>query len=144
MFTASDLSRMFNTEQALAAIAGGLLLPVFTGGKRIANLRLKKSTYDRMLENYLKINQTAVQEVNDSLVSLKQDQEKLSQNEEQEKLETVDFSYSKDKYRQGVISQKDLFQMQENLLSVKKLVTSNKADCYVDCVGLYKSVSAKI
>ena len=144
IFTASDLSRIFNTEQALAAIAGGLLLPIFTGGKRIANLRLKKSTYDRMLENYLKINQTAVQEVNDSLVSLKQDRERLSQNEEQEKLETIDFSYSKDKYKQGVISKKDLLQMQENLLSVKKLVTSNKADCYVDCIGLYKSVSAKI
>lgn len=144
VFTASDLSRMFNTEQALAAIAGGLLLPVFTGGKRLANLRLKKSTYDRMLENYLKINQIAVQEVNDSLVSLRLDKERLSQNEEHEKLEAVDFSFSKDKYNQGVMSKKDLFQSEENLLSVKKLVTSNKADCFIDSVGLYKSLSAKI
>lgn len=143
-FTASDLSRMFNTEQALATIAGGLLLPVFTGGKRLANLRLKKSTYDRMLENYLQINQTAVQEVNDSLVSLRLDKERLSQNEEHERLETVDFSYSMDKYNQGVMSKKDLFQSQENLLSVKKLVTSNKADCFIDSVGLYKALSAKI
>lgn len=143
-FTASDLSRMFNTEQALATIAGGLLLPVFTGGKRLANLRLKKASYDRMLENYLKINQIAVQEVNDSLVSLRLDKERLSQNEEHEKLETVDYSFSKDKYNQGVMSKKDLFQSEENLLSVKKLVTSNKADCFIDSVGLYKSLSAKI
>ena len=143
-FTASDLSRMFNTEQALASIAGGLLLPVFTGGKRLANLRLKKSTYDRMLENYLQINQTAVQEVNDSLVSLRLDKERLAQNVEHEKLEMVDFSFSKDKYNQGVISKKDLYQMQESLLSVKKLVISNKADCLIDSVGLYKSISAKI
>lgn len=143
-FTASDLSRMFNTEQALATIAGGLLLPVFTGGKRLANLRLKKSTYDRMLENYLQINQTAVQEVNDSLVSLRLDKERLAQNVKHEKLEMVDFSFSKDKYNQGVISKKDLYQMQESLLSVKKLVISNKADCLIDSVGLYKSISAKI
>lgn len=143
-FTASDLGRMFNTEQALAAIAGGLLLPVFTGGKRLANLRLKKSTYDRMLENYLKINQTAVQEVNDSLVSLRLDMERLAQNQEHEKLETVDYSYSMNKYNQGIMSKKDLFQSQENLLSVKKLVTSDKADCFIDSIGLYKSLSAKI
>lgn len=143
-FTASDLSRMFNTEQALATIAGGLLLPVFTGGKRLANLRLKKSTYDRMLENYLQINQTAVQEVNDSLVSLRLDKERLAQNVKHEKLEMVDFSFSKDKYNQGVFSKKDLYQMQESLLSVKKLVISNKADCLIDSVGLYKSISAKI
>lgn len=143
-FTASDLGRMFNTEQALAAIAGGLLLPVFTGGQRLANLRLKKSTYDRLLEDYLKTNQTAVQEVNDALVVLRQDRTKLSQNEEQEKLETIDFTYTQDKYKHGIISKRDLYQMQENLLSVKKLVASDRADCFIDCVGLYKAVSAKI
>ncbi|MBQ2645276.1 TolC family protein, partial [bacterium] len=79
VFTASDMSRIFNTEQALAALAGGLLLPVFTGGKRLANLRLQKSKYDRMLESYFKTNQIAVKEVNDALVVLKQDRIKLQQ-----------------------------------------------------------------
>ncbi len=141
---ASDISRIFNTQQALAAIAGGALLPVFTGGKRLANLRLQKAKYDRMLENYFKVNQTAVQEINDALVALKQDKTKLSQNEEHEKLETTDFKYTQKRYENGVISKRDLYQMQENLLSVKKLVTSDKADCYIDSIGLYKAVSAKI
>ena len=141
---ASDISRIFNTKQALAAIAGGALLPVFTGGKRIANLRLQKAKYDRMLENYFKVNQTAVKEVNDALVALKQDKIKLSENEEHEKLETADFKYTQHRYDNGVISKRDLYQMQENLLSVKKLVTSDKADCYIDSIGLYKAVAAKI
>ena len=141
---ASDISRIFNTQQALAAIAGGALMPVFTGGKRLANLRLQKAKYDRMLENYFKVNQTAVQEINDALVALKQDKTKLSQNEEHEKLETTDFKYTQKRYENGVISKRDLYQMQENLLSVKKLVTSDKADCYIDSIGLYKAVSAKI
>lgn len=143
-FTANDLGKMFNTEQAIVALAGGLLLPVFTGGKRIANLRLKKSTYDRMLEQYLKTNQVAIQEVNDALVALRQDKLKLSRNEEQEKLETADFAYTQKKYKHGIISKRDLYQMQENLLSVKKLVAADKADCFIDCISLYKSVSAKI
>ena len=143
-FNASDMSRMFNTTNSIASLAGAVLPPVFTGGKRLASLRLKKSTYDRMLEDYLKVNQTAVQEVNDSLVSLKQDKIKLIQNEEHEKLEEIDYSYSKDKYEQGIISKRELFQKEENLLSVKKLTASDRANCYIDCISLYKSVSAKI
>lgn len=143
-FDSSSLGSMFSTKTALAALAGGAVLPIFTGGKRLANLRLKRSTYDRMLEDYLKVNQTAIQEINDSLVSLKQDKKKLAQNEEHQILETKDFSYSKDKYSQGVISKKDLLQVQENLLTVDKLVASGKADCLIDTIGIYKAVSAKI
>lgn len=144
IFTASDLGRMLNTEQAIVGLAGGLILPIFTGGKRLANLRLKKSTYDRMLENYFKINQTAIQEVNDALVALNQDKVKLNQDLEQEKLETKDLSYTFDRYNNGVISKRDLYQMQENLAMVQKLVASDRADCYIDCISLYKAVSAKI
>lgn len=143
-FDSSNLGSMFSTKSALAALAGGAVLPIFTGGKRLANLRLKRSTYDRMLEDYLKVNQTAIQEINDSLVSLKQDKKKLSQNKEHQTLEMKDFAYSKDKFSQGVISKKDLIQVQENLLTVDKLVASGKADCLIDCIGVYKAVSAKI
>lgn len=143
-FNSSSLESMFTTKSALAALAGAAVLPIFTGGKRLANLRLKRSTYDRILEDYLKVNQTAIQEINDSLVSLKQDKKKLSQNEEHQTLEMKDFSYSKDKFNQGVISRKDLIQVQENLLTVDKLVTSGRADCLIDCIGVYKAVSAKI
>lgn len=143
-FNSTDIGSMFNTKASLAALAGGAVLPIFTGGKRLANLRLKRSTYDRMLEDYLKINQTAMQEINDSLVALKQDKIKLSRNEEHQTLELKDFSYSKDKFAQGIISRKDLIQVQENLLSVDKLVASGKADCLIDSIGIYKSVSAKI
>ena len=143
-FDSNSLGSMFSTKSALAALAGGAVLPIFTGGKRLANLRLKRSTYDRMLEDYLKVNQTAMQEINDSLVSLKQDKTKLEQNEEHQVLEIKDFSFSKDKYSQGVFSKKDLLQVQENLLTVEKLVASGKADCLIDSIGIYKAVSAKI
>ena len=143
-FDSNSLGSMFSTKSALAALAGGAVLPIFTGGKRLANLRLKRSTYDRMLEDYLKVNQTAMQEINDSLVSLKQDKTKLEQNEEHQVLEIKDFSFSKDKYSQGVISKKDLLQVQENLLTVDKLVATGKADCLIDSIGIYKAVSAKI
>ena len=53
---------MFSKETTLAALALGAMLPVFTGGSRIANLKLKKVQYDKMLENYYKTNLNAIQE----------------------------------------------------------------------------------
>jgi outer membrane protein TolC len=144
IFNANDLGKIFNTEAALTAIAAGILIPVFTGGKRLANVRLNKATYDRMLENYFKINQIAVQEINDSLVSLREDKLKLAQNEEHQRLEEKDYSFSKQKYENGVISKLDLYQMQENLLAINKLVLSGQADCLIDTISVYKSVSAKV
>lgn len=143
-FTAGDLGRMFSTKTALSALAAGLVLPVFTGGKRIANLRLKKSTYDRVLENYFKINQTAIQEINDALVVLNQDYTKLEQNKKHLQLEQKDFDATKSRYEQGVISKKDYYQMEENLVSVEKLVASNTSDCLINAIGLYKAAGSKI
>lgn len=143
-FTASDLGRMFNSKMALSALAAGLILPVFTGGKRIANLRLKKSTYDRVLENYFKTNQTAIQEINDALVVLKQDYTKLEQNQKHEQLEKKDFEITKSRYEAGVISKRDYYQMEENLMSVQKLVASNTSDCLINAIGLYKAAGSKI
>ncbi len=143
-FTASDLGRMFNTKTALSALAAGAVLPIFTGGKRLANLRLKKSTYDRVLENYFKINQVAIQEINDALVVIKQDYSKLAQNQEHEKLEQEDFKLTQKRYEAGVISKMDYYQMEENLATVEKLVAANTSDCFINVIGLYKAAGSKI
>lgn len=63
----------------LGALAAGAMLPIFTGGRRIANLKLKKVQYDKVLNKYMKTNLTAIQEVNDALVSVKKDTEKMAQ-----------------------------------------------------------------
>ena len=135
---------MFSTKTALSALAAGLILPVFTGGKRIANLRLKKSTYDRVLENYFKINQTAIQEINDALVVLNQDYTKLEQNKKHLQLEQKDFEITKSRYNEGVISKRDYYQMEESLMTVQKLVASNTSDCLINAIGLYKAAGSKI
>ena len=48
----------------LLGLGGGLMTPLFQGGSLIANLRLKKATYERILQDYYKTNLTAIQEVN--------------------------------------------------------------------------------
>lgn len=76
MFLSGDLGSLWTTKNALAALGGGLGLPLFTGGRRIANLKMKKVEYERVLNNYYQTNLTAIQEINDAMVSIKLDEEK--------------------------------------------------------------------
>lgn len=42
LFNAGDLGSILTTKNALMGLAGGAILPLFTGGRRLANIRLKK------------------------------------------------------------------------------------------------------
>ena len=143
-FNAADLGSLFTTKNMLWAIGGGALLPIFTGGKRIANLKLKKAQYERILHNYYQTNLTAIQEVNDTLAAVKLDKEKMEQTIKQAALEAEDYGYNEKKYAQGVISLLDLIQFKENLLTIDKLVAQQKAECLVDSIGLYKAAGSQI
>ncbi len=144
MFLAGDIGSLWSTKNMLAALGGGLNLPLFTGGRRIANLRMKKDVYERMLNDYYKTNLTAIQEVNDAMVSMKLDLEKFEDTKKQALLEREDFGYSTDKYNQGTISKLDLTQVRENVLFTDKQVVNDKINCLVDYIGLYKAVGSQL
>ena len=144
LFNASNIGSSWTTKNMLASIGAAGMLPLFTGGSLIANLRLKKTEYERVLQNYYKTNLTAIQEVNDALVSVKKDTEKMKRTQKQADLEKTDFMYNRDKFNQGVISKLDLIQFKENLLSIDKLVAQQNIECMVDYIGLYKAAGSKL
>lgn len=143
-FLANDFGSIWTTKNALALLGGGLNLPIFTGGRRIANLRLKKDEYERVLNNYYKTNLTAIQEVNDALISIKLDEQKLQDTKKQAELEKEDFGYSTNKYNQGTISKLDLVQVKENVLFTDKMVVNDKINCLVNYIGLYKATGSQL
>ena len=144
LFNSSQFGSLFTTKGMLAALGGSVMYPFFTGGAKFANLRLRKAQYERILQNYYKTNLTAIQEVNDALVGIRMDQEKMAETEKQAALEREDFGYSQQRYDQGTISRLDLIQRKENTLVMDKLVAINKVDCFVDYIGLYKAVGSKL
>lgn len=143
LFNAENIGSLFTTSNALWGLGGGLLHPIFAGGKIKANLKAKKVAYEKSLKNYEKVNLTSMQEVNDSLVSVNMDKEKLNKQKEIQSLEQKDFELTKLKYAEGVIAKLDLNQKQENLLSVNQMVYASEFDCMVDYIGFYKAVGAK-
>lgn len=140
----SELGSVWTTKNALTALAMGVNLPIFTGGKRIANLKLKKDEYERVLNNYYQTNLTAIQEVNNALTTIKHDDKKYQDTKTQSKLERTDYGLSDAKYSQGTISKLDLIQLRENVLSTDKLVADQRINCLVDYIGLYKAVGSQL
>lgn len=143
-FLATSAASTMNFESALAAVGSSVNLPIFTGFKRVANLKLNKNKYEQLLNEYQKTNLVAIQEVNDSLYSLKLNKEKLANNTKALEIQNEDYKYSKLKYNQGIISKLDLLQQKETLLYMQQLQASSKTDCYIEKIGLYKSTGAKI
>lgn len=144
LFNAGDIGSAWSTRGMLGSLAAGAMLPIFTGGRRIANLKLKKTSYERILQDYYKTNLTAIQEINDALVAVKLDKEKMAETLRQAELEKEDYGYNQKRFNQGTISRLDLIQVQENLLTIDKLVAQQNIECMVDYIGLYKAVGSKL
>ena len=143
-FGSSAMSQAFNWNNVFGVLSAGAMMDLFAGGRKVANLKLKKNTYEQVLHNYYNTNLKAIQEVNDSLVTLKQDDKKYKTNVKVYKMEQKDFNYATLKYEEGLISYLDLLQKRENLLSLNKLVVTDKLNCNIDYIGLYKATGAKL
>ncbi len=143
LFNSTNLGSLFTTSNMLWGFGGGIIQPLFMGGKLRANLKSKKIAYEKSLKNYEKVNLTSMQEVNDSLVSVNMDKEKLAKQKKIQELEKQDFELSKCKFAQGTIAKLDLNQMEENLLSVNKMVYSSEFDCMIDYISFYKAIAAQ-
>lgn len=143
LFNSQQLGSLFTTSNAIWGLGGGVMQSIFAGGAIRANLKSKKIAYERSVKNYEKVNLTSMQEVNDTLVAVNFDKEKLAKQTEIQKLENKDFKLSQLKFDEGVISKLDLNQKKENLMLVDKMVYSSQFDCMIDYINYYKAVGAK-
>lgn len=134
---------LFSTSNMIWGFGGGLIQPLFQGFSLTANLKAKKIAYERSLKNYEKVNLTSMQEVNDTLVSVNMDRDKLAKQKEIQALEQEDFKLTQLKYDEGIIAKLDLDQQQENLLNVQRMVYNSEFSCMVDYINFYKAVAAQ-
>lgn len=143
-FNSFSSASSMNWANILAVFGGAAMLDVFKGGAKMANLRLKKNYYEQTLQNYYKTNLTAIQEINDALCSLKFDHDKYLKNLNSYNMQKKDYKYSQVKYKDGLISNLDLLQQKETLLTMNKMVVNSKTDCYINQISLYKAVGGKL
>lgn len=142
LFNAGSIGSTFTTTNSLLALGGGIFQPLFLGGARVANLRMKKAGYERILENYKKTNLIAMQEINDALVAIKRDSDKYDKTLRQLELSQKNYTRYEKQYEKGYISYLDLLQKEEVLLVTEKLVINQKTEKLIDYISLYKVTGA--
>ncbi len=139
-FNSTDYLSKMNWTNSLALLGANAMLPLFTGGRKIANLKLNKNKYEQAIENYRKTTLTSIQEINDALCDLKLDNEKYLKTLESYNAEQQDFGFTNLKFKEGIISDLDLLQKRESLLTTEKRLVDNKTDFFINKIALYKSL----
>lgn len=143
-FNANSFSKVFDWGSYIASFAPSITQNLFSGGQNIARLKFKKYQYQEMLENYQNTILVAFQEVNDSLASLKYDNQKNNNNIDRIKMEKENLYLMNIKYESGAISYLDTLQFKERVLTLEKEQVKSKADCFIDSLSLYKAVGGKL
>jgi NodT family efflux transporter outer membrane factor (OMF) lipoprotein len=138
-FNAHSMSSLFDWPSFIMAGTTGIVQPLYSGGQNKARLKMRKYKYEQLIENYQKTILTSVQEINDSLVSIKFDTNRNNNNLKRIKLEESNLQNIDYKYKAGAISYLDTLQHKETLLVIQKDQCQSKTDCLIDSISLYKS-----
>lgn len=134
----------FSWESSLAALLAGASQDIFTGGKKLANLRMQKAKYQELFENYKQTDLKAVKEVNTSLCFVKHDT--FIDNNTKSKLvyEIRSFNDTNKKFNRGVISYPEYLNDKSKLVSLQKEAANTKTQRIVNYFTLYKAVGGKL
>ena len=135
----STLTPNFRWDGAVANLLAGATENIFSGGKRIFNLKAKKFAYERLLNEYLEADLNALKEINDALYQLKTDVKSYNSNLKSLKFEEDNFIRISNSYRYGVSNRLDVLDEDSNFLYEKSKVLNSKVQKFADIISLFKA-----
>lgn len=142
-FNAYQWSKMFNSYSQLANAGIMPSFDLFSGGRKMAILKLKKYQYEEAMQNYQKTILTSIQEVNDNSVALKTAEKNYKQSQDRFILESKKHHLMTQKNEIGAASALDVLYSDEQILLVQRDEVSNKINCLISAIGLYKAVGGQ-
>ena len=138
-FNAYQLGKIFTPDTWLSNIGVMPTLDIFTGGLKLSRLKFKKLEYEKTMQYFEKTVLTSIQELNDSLVSAKISNKNYTKALENYSLEENLYTLSKKKLDIGAKSNLAHLKAEQALLIAKKNEISNKADCNLAAINIYKA-----
>lgn len=114
-------------------------MDLFSGGRKLAFLKLKKYQYEEALNDYQKTILVGVKEVNSGLLAYKTAIENYNESKNRLETQTKIFSLAKDKNIIGASCNIDLLYAKEAYLITEKEEVSNKINLIISTIGLYKA-----
>ncbi len=134
----------FSWESSLAAILAGASQDIFTGGRKIANLKIQKAKYEELFEKYRQTDLNAVKEVNTALCFIKHDTEVDKNTLAKVQYEYKNLKNSRKKYARGTISAPEYLNNLSKFIELQKEAIQTKNQRLVNYFTLYKATGGEI
>lgn len=142
-FNSYDWCRMFAPHTFLSTAGVAPSLDLFTGGYKKAVLKYNKLEYEKALQIYEKAILTSIQELNDSMMSIKTANSNYERSFERFNLEKEKLQLSNDQYKIGGKAKLDNMKDQQNILIVEEDLVMNNINRIISSINLYKAVGGK-
>ena len=138
--SALTLGALTNGASVAAALLGSVSVPLLDGGAARAQVRVQEATLEQARTHYEATVLTALQEVEDALVALRGDRERLLRLQEAAQAAGNAALLAQHRYRSGLIDFQSLLETQRTLLSTQDGVASTAASVAAGHVRLYKGL----
>jgi NodT family efflux transporter outer membrane factor (OMF) lipoprotein len=137
---ALSLGALTNGASVVSAVLADVSLPIFDAGSRRAQVRAQQAALDQSLVAYEAAVLKALQEVEDALVALRGDRERLLRLKNAAEAAGNAALLARQRYSSGLVDFQVVLETQRAQLTTQASVASGHADISADHVRLYKAL----
>jgi NodT family efflux transporter outer membrane factor (OMF) lipoprotein len=134
------LGSLTNGASVVSALLAGVSMPIFDGGAARARVRAEQAALDQAIAAYQATILTALKDVEDALVALRGDRERLLRLQNAAEAAGNASLLARQRYGSGLVDFQVVLETQRTQLSTQDSVASAGADLSADHVRLYKAL----
>jgi len=136
----TDASYLDNWSSHFYSVGPSLSIPIFQGGRLVSSVRLARAQQASAALDYRQTVLTALQDVENALVSYRADQARVTALDETTGSLQRAFDLASDSYRQGISTFIDVLDAQRQLAQAQEQATQARMQSALDLVALYKAL----
>lgn len=137
---ALDLGTLTDSASVLKTLLASVSVPLLDGGARKAQVRVQRAVLDQARSSYEATVLGALQDVDDALVALRGDRERLARLQAAAEAAANADLLARQRYTSGLIDFSAVLETQRTLLATQDGVASAQASVVSDHVRLYKAL----
>ncbi len=138
--SALALSGLTGGGSVVTALLGSVSVPLFDGGAAKAQVRSQEAALEKARVNYQAVVLNALQEVEDSLVALRGNRERLQRLQSASESAEQAALLANQRYSSGLVDFQTVLETQRSLLSTQDNLASTQAELSAEHVRLYKAL----
>jgi outer membrane protein TolC len=137
---ALTLGALTNGTSVLSALAASVTMPVFDAGAGLAQVRAQQAALDQAGLAYQATVLAALKEVEDALVALRGDRERVARLQQAAEAATNAALLARQRYAGGMVDFQTVVDTQRSQLTAQESVAAASANLSADHVRLYKAL----